>query len=282
MASPPLDLLQRWMQSVLSHPGGVVAGSQAATNEDWTISEVITPSQRLSAPDRLAIYGHAYYARLLECLRSEFPAVHRAAGDEAFSGLAAAYLQSYPSRSYTLAELGRHFSDSLHQSRPPRASENPLPDYADFLIDLARLERCYSEVFDGPGPERMPGLTPEALAALPPERFADAQLMFHDSVRLLELRFPCHEYASAVRQGRDPVPPPPEPTSLVVYRKNYVVRRFAATPIEFALLSDLRRGSSIAETMHHAAALGENAGPFVRQCFAAWTAAPLFREVLAN
>lgn len=280
MDTPPLDLLQRWMQSVLCHPGGVVAGSQDAA--DWSISDVITPSQRLSAQDRLAIYGHAYYARLWECLRSEFPAVHHAAGEEAFAGLAAAYLQSCPSRSYTLSELGRQFSESLNQNRPPRASDDPQPDYADFLIDLARLERCYSEVFDGPGPERIPGLAPETLAALLPEQFADARLVFHDSVRLLELRFACHEYASAVRHGREPIPPLPEPTRLVVYRKNYVVRRFAATPIEFAILSDLQRGSCVADALQHAASLNEDAGQFVRRCFADWTAAPLFRDVIAE
>jgi hypothetical protein len=228
----------------------------------------------------LSIYGHAYYARLLECLRAEFPAVLHAAGDEAFAGLAAGYLQSYPSRNYTLAELGRHFSDSLQETRPPRAADSQLPDFADFLIDLARLERCYSEVFDGPGPERVPGLTPEALASLSPAQFADSRLVFHDSVRLLELRFPCHEYASAVRQERDPVPPAATSTQLVVYRKNYVVRRFGVTPVQFAMLSDLQRGCTLAKALQRAAS-AKNASQFVRQCFADWTAAPLFRAVSA-
>ena len=70
--------------------------------------------------DRLAIYGSAYYLRLLECMREEFPATAHALGEETFDGFAAAYLQQYPSRSYTLCQLGTHFARFLVETRPPR------------------------------------------------------------------------------------------------------------------------------------------------------------------
>ena len=44
-------------------------------------------SQALTALERLAIYGHAYYARLLECLREEFPVLKHALGEELFDEL---------------------------------------------------------------------------------------------------------------------------------------------------------------------------------------------------
>jgi hypothetical protein len=55
--------------------------------------------------DRLAIYGTAYYARLLECLLEEFPVLVHALGEELFDAFAVGYLQKYPSRSYTLNDL---------------------------------------------------------------------------------------------------------------------------------------------------------------------------------
>src|SRR5690242_18175472 len=104
MDFPPLDVLEHWMQSVLTGP--VSRPSESDAKDFPAIAEIVTPSRALSAEARLAIYSHAYFARLLECLRSEFPAVRQAAGDEAFAGFAAGYLAAFPSRSYTLGELG--------------------------------------------------------------------------------------------------------------------------------------------------------------------------------
>ncbi|MDU1693379.1 MAG: DNA-binding domain-containing protein, partial [Bradyrhizobium sp.] len=43
----------------------------------------------------LAIYHHAYRARLLEVMQGDFPAVWHWLGDEEFAGLVAAYVQRY-------------------------------------------------------------------------------------------------------------------------------------------------------------------------------------------
>ncbi|MGE0378513.1 MAG: putative DNA-binding domain-containing protein, partial [Planctomycetaceae bacterium] len=120
-----------------------------------------------------------------------------AIGDEAFRGFVRGYLQQHPSTSYTLAELGHAFPAYLAASRPPCTGEGP--DWADFLVDLATHERTYSEVFDGPGEEQLPLLCVEDLQAIPTDRWGDVRLRTAASLRLLELRFPVHEFASAVR-----------------------------------------------------------------------------------
>lgn len=271
------------MQSVLMHPGGVIAGAHAVPHfpdAPSRIGDVITASQRLSAEARLAVYSQAYFARLLDCLRLEFPAVRHAAGNEAFDGFAAGYLQSEPSTSYTLAELGRRFSPFLEQTRPEKSSAAEAPDFADFLIDLARLERSYSEVFDLPGPEREPGLSRDDILSIPIERFARSRLLFHDTVRLLTLRFPCQDYASAVRRGQDAVPPPPATTHLVVFRRAYVVRRLALTPLQHELLAALQRGAVIEVAIQTAVAGADPAdvsAEEIRQSFLDWTEAEFFR-----
>lgn len=178
MKPKPANLvqIQRWMQSVVMHPGGVAEGvdsAQARAHLDVPRDElpsVITRSRALDSAQRLEIYVDAYYERLLECLREEFPATRFAVGDELFHALAFGYLQHYPSHSYTLNALGHSFSRYLAESRlHERDMPSDAPEsWADFVIELAQLERTLRDVFDGPGIERLTPLTAEAFSRIPP------------------------------------------------------------------------------------------------------------------
>src|SRR5580692_8704657 len=170
-----LAQIQRWLQAVITHPDGVEAGLASSEARDQIdvasdgVEQVVEPSKRRTSVERLEIYANAYYARLLECLRDEFPALLHAAGEEVFDGLAFGYLQSYPSQSYTLADLSRQFAQYLEETRPrDEDDESGAPSWPDFMIDLVRLERCYSEIFDGPGAERLTLLRGEDLRDLAP------------------------------------------------------------------------------------------------------------------
>ena len=291
--SRSLDQLQRWMQSVITHPAGIEAGASSdsarmAVGADVNeLDDVVCRSHRLSSADRLRIYGNAYFARLLECLRAEFPAMVQALGEEAFDGLAFGYLLEHPSQSYTLSRLAAELPGHLSKTRPPREPDDDQnsPDFADFLIDLAILERTYSEVFDGTGPEQALPLKPSDLEGLSVEQFADSRLVLHDCVRLLSLRFPVHEYATAVRHGEDSDFPEARPTFLVVTRRDFLVRRFKVSPIQFALLAALQRGSSVGEALlairpHDDADLAQLATD-LRRWFGEWAAAPLFQRLIS-
>jgi len=289
--SRSLDQLQRWMQSVITHPAGIEAGANSgpartALGADVDeLDDVVCRSQRLSSADRLRVYGNAYFARLLECLRAEFPAMVKALSEEAFDGLAFGYLLEHPSQSYTLSRLATELPSHLAKTRPPHEADENAPDFADFLIDLAILERTYSEVFDGPGPEQAPTLKPSDLEGLSVEQFADSRLVLHGCVRLLSLRFPVHEYATAVRHGADSDFPDARPTSLVVTRRDYIVRRFEVSAIQFALLAALQRGSSVGEALlaiqpHDRANLSQLATD-LRRWFLEWASAPLFQRLVS-
>ena len=51
-----------------------------------------------------AVYCNAYYARPLECMAREFPALGEAVGDETFAVFCSGYLQVCPSSSYMLSD----------------------------------------------------------------------------------------------------------------------------------------------------------------------------------
>src|SRR5690349_9859437 len=138
-----LAQIQRWMQAVLTHPAGAADGvASAAARQEIDVApeeaeRVVNPSRALSGLERLAIYNRAYYARLLDCLRESYPVLFHALGEDAFGAFALDYLQKYPSRSYTLSDLGANFPHYLRESRPP---DDPSPSWPDFVIDLATLE----------------------------------------------------------------------------------------------------------------------------------------------
>jgi hypothetical protein len=286
-----LAQIQRWMQAVITHPNGVIAGidSEGARREvDVSadrVAQVVEPSKRCTSIERLEIYANAYYARLLECLRDEFPALLHAAGDEVFDGLAFGYLQSYPSTSYTLGELSERFAAHLEETRP-REDDDEAPSWPDFMIDLARLERTYSEVFDGPGAERLQLLKTEQVEAISSDAWPLARLVPVPCLRLLALRYPVHEYATGVRNKEDPPIPDPCPTWLVVGRRNYVVRRWTVSQTQFELLRSLLAGESVGQAIEKAAASAIERGEDIDQLaaslhdwFAEWSALGFFQSI---
>jgi hypothetical protein len=297
MTGNPRDIrqlaqIQRWLQAVITHPDGVEAGlSSPSARAEIDVSpdrveDVIEPSQRRTSIERLEVYANAYYARLLECLRDEFPALLHAAGEEVFDGLAFGYLQSYPSQSYTLSRLSRQFAQYLEETRPREENESDEPSWPEFLIDLARLERCYSDVFDGPGTERLKLLGATDLQGLSPEAWPQGRLVTVPCLRLLALRFPVHEYATAVREKRDPEIPEPAPTWLAVSRINYVVRRWTLTPTQFELLAGLMDGHTVGSAIERAARVAVESGETIerlaenlRDWFAEWSSAGFFQAI---
>jgi Putative DNA-binding domain len=293
---PRLEQIQRWLQAVIMHPDGVEAGIESAEARgeiDVTadrVEQIVDPSKRRTSIERIEVYANAYYARLLECLRDEFPALLHAVGEEVFDGLSFGYLQSYPSTSYTLSDLGRHFVQFLEETRP-RDEDDESPSWPDFMIDLARLERTYSEIFDGPGAERLELLGVEGIQAIRPDEWPAARLVLVPCLRLLFLRYPVQDYATGVRKKEDPPLPDPEPTWLAVSRINYVVRRWTLTPIQYELLGGLISGATVGEAIEKAAFAAEQTGQRLegpaldrlandlRDWFREWSSAGFFQMI---
>lgn len=285
-----LATLEQWMLSVISHPDGIEAGiacDEAREQIDMApghLDRIVARSQRLTSGERLQIYANAYYARLIECLREEFPTLVHVLDESTFDGFAFGYIQRFPPRSYTLADLGSRFPHYLEQTRPSDAlRDDGRPSWPDFLIDLARVERTYSEVFDGPGAEGQNLLQVESLLEISPEAWPHARLIAAPCLRLLALAYPVHEYISAVRRGDGPTVPEPSPTYLAVTRRDYVVRRCQVTAAEYELLSALIAGRTVGEAIESVA--GAIAGDWesleasLQNSFQTWARATFFRAV---
>ena len=264
--------MQRWFQAVVTHPEGVEAGAQSVggptphPTPPGQLEKVITRSRALSAAERLAIYANAYHTRLLECVGEVYPMLKRTLGEEAFDGLAFGYLQDYPSRSYTLNELGRHFPRYLQETRPTaeeadaesalagstEAEQGLREDWPDFLIDLARLEWAIYDVFDGAGVEGQPLLQADRFSAISPERWPEVRLGVVPCLRLLATRFPVNDYYTALRQAKDVVAvpiPSPRDSYVALTRRQFVVRRYNLSLAEFTLLHAIQQGEPLGQAV---------------------------------
>jgi hypothetical protein len=187
--SADLAGLQRWFQTAVLHPHGEEGADQVAA--------VLTSSSRQAAHERLAVYQRGYRLRLLGSLHSCFPALRHLLGPEAFDVLAAEYLDAFPPRGYTLDCYMQGFPAHLTEGRPDagRPADERDP-WVDLVVDLARFERAFAEVYDAAEPHPH---------------------------RLLACRHPVHTYATAVARGQDPPPPPARPVLLTLRRRGHTV-----------------------------------------------------------
>ncbi|MBI3863556.1 MAG: putative DNA-binding domain-containing protein [Planctomycetia bacterium] len=285
-----LDEVQRWMQAVVTHPGGPLAAIESPGTplpisvSPAQVERVIARSQALSSLERLDIYYRAYYARLLDCLREEYSVLAAALEAGLFDKFAVGYLQSHPPGGYTLSRLGARFPEFLAETRPARDSaEEGNADWPEFMIDLARLERVVNEVFDGPGSEGLPALDAARLQAIPRDRWPAVRLVAAPCLRLGALQFPVNVFFTAMSKKESARMPEPGAAFVAVTRRDYSVRRYELSVEQFTLLAALVEGESVGAAIERLVAelpsAHEDLAPRLREWFRTWTAAGFFIAV---
>lgn len=275
----PLPGLQRWMQSVVVHPGSteeaVDAPAARAEVPPEALSDVILPSRQLTPVERLGIYHGMYLLRMEEALASDYPALKHFLGDSGFLDLVRAYVQGHPSVSHTLNRLGDRLPDYVRE-----APGLPRPG---FCHDLARLELAVSQVFDAP---EMPVLDAAQVAAVPAEAWEGARLRPIEALRLLAFRYPVNDYVQSLRDDDHNHPRPRLKANWVaIYRCNYSVYRLALSRAAHDLLTDLAAGRALGEAVSAALRRGGRRAPGEGELnlwFRKWVAEGLFQSVTTN
>jgi len=238
----------------------------------------IKPGPQLAPAERLEIYNRVYWFRLLDSFYEDTPLLRAALGERKFDALARAYLEKFPSTSFTLRNLCERLP--LFLRREPRWAE----PHAALARDLARFEWAQTVAFDG---EELPAITPEEIAAVPPSRL---RLALQPYVTLLDLAYPVDHYALAVRDRESlrnaashvtthgpsrakvrPVPrPKPARVRLAVHRVNHRLYYKRLELPAFRILSALQAGQPLARAV---LAGGRGVTPeAVQNWFAEWMA----------
>lgn len=219
--------IQHWMQHQLMHP------QFAGDYENYVKS-----TSKLSAKQHVNIYQRSYIARLRDCMAAQFPALSYALGRPLFLQFTDWYLLEYPSKSYTLGDLGQHFGKFLEETRPDKEAE-VKESWPDFMIELADFEFLVNISFDEKADENYQKATAET-------KEADLKLVpvFH----LLKHNYPISEYYKAAVNDRNPELPFPEESYCVLLRREYKLGLFELYPIQYHFLRKLKETQSLAET----------------------------------
>jgi len=191
---------------------------------------------------QLEVYAHAYVVRLVEALRYNYPAVHRALGDEGFDAMGRRYLDRYPSTHSSIRWFGASLADFLQHHET--YGQSPV------LADLARFEWAIRHTIDAADAERV---SSEFLMSVPPDEWGDLQFDLHPSVSLLTLKWNAPELCRALTDEtansdeRD-IRPVRQPLHWLVYRKpNLVSAWLSLSEAQFAALKAIRLGTAFAD-----------------------------------
>jgi hypothetical protein len=271
---PDLAASQRWLQHAILAPAGSVGGADLADAND-----MLGSSAGLTGRQRLNIYRRGYRLRLLEAMRGLYPGLRVLLGPELFDDFALEYLDACPSRSRSMADLGRQLAGHLAAQRPDRAEPPARREaWIGVVIDMARYERAFSEVYDGPGTE---GRTTPGEPFLLPED-PDGAVAPAPCLRALRLRAPVHAYCAAVRGGQAPAPPQSRPVRLVLSRRDFVVTATELPTAPHRFLSALLAGCPVQSAARLAGAGTTDVGRWLRSWAANGWIVPGERPLTGN
>jgi hypothetical protein len=270
-----LHALERWMQELLTHPDGPGAGAASPAARAAlavTIPDVFLPSRELTSEERVGVYAEMYFARLIEVLEEEFPALVHLLGHERAHELFHAYVIAHPSRHYSLNVLGKKLEAFLRdealelESRP-------------FAVELARLERAIQDVFDAP---ECTSLAADAIAAVPQDRWPRARLVPVPAFALFAFEHPVNAWYQAFKNDEPRPVPAPERTFLAVFRQDGRVWRMDLSPAQHALLAALANGRALEPALLELAGSGHDLAaiaPQLQGWFRTWAAEGFFARV---
>ncbi len=221
---------QKWLQGVITDPEGIYKGTINTPIDEklWEVATVISPSKTLTSEERVRIYHTSYFVRLIECFKSEYKGLLNALGEEIFHHFTWCFLQEHPSTSYTLNNLGKKFPEYLEKTLS-EASENKVPDdWQLFILDMAKYERVFTEVFSGIGHENL----------FSNDIFGIESVKLSPSVTTLQLRFPIADCIGKFREDDFDSFPESQTSNYVFSRQRYFVRVHALDKEEFEMLEN--------------------------------------------
>ncbi|NRR30966.1 DUF692 family protein [Oxalobacteraceae bacterium] len=124
---------------------------------------------------RFALYRGNLSAGWHKTLGAAYPVLCQLVGEEFFGGLSQAYGHAHPSDNPDLNRFGAHFGDFLASF--PHVADLP------YLPDMARLEWALHRAHYGASAV---ALTPEQIAAVPPDQIEAARFTLHPACQLFQ------------------------------------------------------------------------------------------------
>jgi hypothetical protein len=173
-----MPLLEDARRDPANEPSFAAEFSPALINPDQETPDAIKGPKGKLAVKRFNVYRNNVTVSLIDALASIYPAVQRITGVEFFRAMARFHIRATPPHSPLLFEYGRDFPAFIEQYEYAQS----LP----YLTDVARIERAWLDAYHAA--DALP-LSPDALAAIPPERLADVVFRPHPATRIVRSEF---------------------------------------------------------------------------------------------
>jgi hypothetical protein len=192
---------------------------------------------RIDPERRLAIYHHAFRARLLEVMQDVFERTWAYLGDDAFAASVNSFITDHPPAERTLNRFGAQFPSWLSQ-RFPRDRD---------IAEVATLDWMLRCAFDGAD---CPPLQIDTLAALDAEAWSSAGFEFHPTLSVAPVTHNAASIWEALENGAAPPAAAalPTPAFLLVWRKQFQPHFITIDAVEAEAIAMLRDGLSFATT----------------------------------
>ena len=272
-APPSLRELQLWMRSVITNKDAKSCQRLGVDALSW-----ILPSEVKTRNLRLGIYEDGYFARIVESMEQDFPALRRNLGEGPFLMLIGRYLKSHPSRFTNIGEVGSQL--------PAFLISELATDFPRHCAELARLEWAIIEAFYATHAER---LDPKSLSDIPPSAWSLARFAFDPSVRLMRTEWPVyqlwldrHDELASDLGKFDLVP---ESQQLVIVRNREGVEVRLLTEAQSQILRWLKDEKAslgeVCEKLIEAAPEGEaESSPPLMEWFGQWVQMGIFEKIV--
>lgn len=158
---------------------------------------LIAAGAKLAPGQRVAVYRDSSRRARERALEAIYPVCRQVLGPQCFAGLAASYVDAYPSKAGDLNVYGAGFA--MHLQAQARAHDR-LAEIS-YLPDLARLEWHWHAVYYAPND---PSFDAAGFSALAAEGRAErARFRLSGALRLLASNFPVRDIWQRHRDGND-------------------------------------------------------------------------------
>jgi hypothetical protein len=232
LTNVPLAELQALLYRLIAAPEGVATGLAVEGERlSFELDDLLAGDDRLTAIERLEIYANAYFHRILDCLKEDFPATLATVGADNFHNLITGYLIAHPPTQPSIDRVGERLPEFLR--------DHPMRAKWPFLADLARLEATLLSVFHAPDAE---ALTVEAMRPAPADKWPALKMRTHPAVAILDCEWRVDELLrdfenSAGTGDRANVVAAHEKASVLVWRQNLRARYRRMENVERAALA---------------------------------------------
>lgn len=254
--APSLYELQLWMKWIVTDPRGVRDALtdpfpsdrpylERYTSPDKNALYWVADDRSLDASNRLEIYAEAYFTRLLDSMKSDFPITFRVLGEVSFQKLISDYLKKHPSKTTNIGEIGKNLPNFI--SNYDDLNEAP------FLAPLAEMEWFMIESFYA---QNTRFLNPSILSSVSDEDLAVAEFKLAPFVYLIESEWTLDQFSKwrneSLKIDERYFEPLTERKGYLICRENgHVMVEELSAPGLF-ILHKLKSGENLISTLEHA------------------------------